>query len=92
MFGDTENALKQTLVEMTRAAWNDSLGKGIDPTMKLDEYIKSDLRFRSYDSTKLAAEALSKVRQGGSRTIDLGANLRSGPSSYLGGRTGVNHR
>jgi hypothetical protein len=92
MFGNDENALKSTLVEMTRQAWNDSCGKGIDPTGKLAEFIESDLRFKDYDSSKLASEALDKVRCGGSRHIDLNANLRGGRSSYLGGRIGVNHR
>jgi hypothetical protein len=92
MFGDGENALKQALVQMTRAAWNNSLGSGVDPTSKLDEYIQSDLRFSQYDSTKLAAEALDKVRQGGSRNIDLSANLKGGSGHYLAGRIGVNHR
>jgi hypothetical protein len=92
MYGNDENALKQTLVEMTRQAWNDSLGKGTDPTGKLSEYIQSDSRFQAYDSARLASETLDKVRQGGSRNIDLNANLRGGQSSYLNGRIGVNHR
>jgi hypothetical protein len=78
MFGDDERALKQTLVQMSRMAWNDSLGKGIDPTVKLAEYIETDLRFKNFDSARLASEALDKVRQGGSQNIDLVATLRGG--------------
>lgn len=87
MFGNDDRCLKATLVEMSRAAWNDSLGKGVDPTRKLEEFIKLDSRFSPYDPTGLADEAMRKVRMGGSQNIDLHGNLKAPPTNrYSQGR------
>jgi hypothetical protein len=82
-YGDDEAALKATLVEMARQAWNDSLGRGTDPALKLAEYIETDSRLQPYNAESLAREALDQVRKGNSRNIDLGANLKTGSNRYV---------
>jgi hypothetical protein len=91
-FGNSDISLKQTLNEMSAAAWNDSIGKGINPSGKLAEFIQQDGRFSKHDTDRLAAEAMDKFRQGATNRIDLDGTLRGGSRKYLAGRVGINHR
>src|SRR5258708_38480484 len=91
-FGDNPDALKQTLREMAVESWNRSLGQGVDPCGKLSEYIQQDSRFSKHDPERLAAEAMTKFRQGATNQIDLEATRWGGSRRYLGGRSGINHR
>jgi hypothetical protein len=91
-FGNSQTTLRATLKEMAVEAWNDSLGKGIDPSGKLAEFISRDGRFSEYDPHRLAVESMDRVRKGGSRNIDLDGTRRDGSRRYLDGRRGLNHR
>jgi hypothetical protein len=82
-YGDSEDSLKQSLREMAVAAWNNTLGQGVDCSGKLAEYIQTDTRFQQYNAETLARETMDQVRKGNSRNIDLGANLRGGPDRYV---------
>jgi hypothetical protein len=71
MFGNDPQSMKLTLLEMARSAHNDSLGQGVDPAGKLQEYINRDPRFQGFASDRLAEETMERVRNGNSQAIDL---------------------
>jgi hypothetical protein len=71
MFANDPKSMKLTLLEMARSAHNDTLGQGVDPTAKLQDYILSDARFKGFASDRLAQEVLERARNGNSQAIDL---------------------
>jgi hypothetical protein len=74
---------------MARSAHNETLGQGIDPTAKLQDYIQSDARFRDFASDRLASETMERVRSGNSQSIDLDdPYLRGGQQRPLRTKTG----
>lgn len=89
MFSTDPKAMKETLREMARSAYVDTLGQGIEPTEKLKAYIESDLRFKGYASDRLAAETMERVRNGNSQSLDLDdPYLRGGQQRPLRTKTG----
>jgi hypothetical protein len=71
MFANDPKSMKLTLLEMARSAHNETLGKGIEPTEKLQDYIRRDARFEGFASDRLALEVLERARNGNSQGIDL---------------------
>ena len=71
MFEDDPKSMRETPREMARSAHNAALGKGIDPTSTLEQYISRDPRFADFASDRLAAETMDAVRNGRSQSLDL---------------------